>query len=312
MSPTTIRTPHPRFGRTAGRSAWPGRAVESVERPRQAPVPALRRRPDAPLAPAHDRRLARPSAGRALAPRPATRLARPHPRRPGGRAVRRPGPRAADRDAPPLRPAPRARSAPTSSRRTSTRTRSCAGCARTTRRAAIGDALLDQRIVAGIGNLWKAEGCWLAEIDPWRATATVSDDEVLRIVRELRPRMQESARDGNQSAPPQDLRQRRSRLPALRRARSPLVDKATTTGRHTGAPDARNDLDPAARRAAHRPQGRRPHRARQHARRASTPRSPTAATWSSSTSCPSAAPTTSTPAASSSPTTSRTRRDARR
>ncbi len=62
----------------------------------------------------------------------------------------------------------------------------------------IGDALLDQRIVAGIGNLWKAEGCWLAEVDPWRTTATVSDDEVLRIVRELRPRMQESARDGNQ------------------------------------------------------------------------------------------------------------------
>jgi endonuclease-8 len=62
----------------------------------------------------------------------------------------------------------------------------------------IGDALLDQRTIAGIGNLWKAEGCWLAEVDPWRATASVSDDEVLRIVRELRPRMQESARDGNQ------------------------------------------------------------------------------------------------------------------
>jgi len=63
----------------------------------------------------------------------------------------------------------------------------------------IGDALLDQRTIAGIGNLWKAEGCWLAEVDPWRATATVSDDEVLRIIRELRPRMQESARDGNQA-----------------------------------------------------------------------------------------------------------------
>ncbi len=32
----------------------------------------------------------------------------------------------------------------------------------------IGDALLDQRIVAGIGNLWKSEACFLAEVDPWR------------------------------------------------------------------------------------------------------------------------------------------------
>ena len=32
----------------------------------------------------------------------------------------------------------------------------------------IGDALLDQRNVAGIGNMWKSEGCWDAAIDPWR------------------------------------------------------------------------------------------------------------------------------------------------
>ena len=63
----------------------------------------------------------------------------------------------------------------------------------------LGDALLDQRIVAGIGNLWKAEGCWLAELDPWRRLQDVSDDELHRVLDELRPRMQESARDGNQA-----------------------------------------------------------------------------------------------------------------
>jgi endonuclease-8 len=63
----------------------------------------------------------------------------------------------------------------------------------------IGDALLDQRTLAGIGNLWKVEGCFLAGVDPWRRAGDVSDDEVLRIVREVRPRMQQSARDGNQS-----------------------------------------------------------------------------------------------------------------
>jgi endonuclease-8 len=62
----------------------------------------------------------------------------------------------------------------------------------------IGDALLDQRTIAGIGNLWKSEGCFLAEIDPWRACGEVGDGEALAIVRELRPRMQQSATDGRQ------------------------------------------------------------------------------------------------------------------
>ena len=37
----------------------------------------------------------------------------------------------------------------------------------------IGDALLDQRNVAGIGNIWKAEGCWEAAVDPWRPVSEV-------------------------------------------------------------------------------------------------------------------------------------------
>ena len=62
----------------------------------------------------------------------------------------------------------------------------------------IGDALLDQRVIAGIGNLWKAEGCFAAGIDPWRRTGDVSDAEALSIIHATRPRMQESARDGMQ------------------------------------------------------------------------------------------------------------------
>ena len=53
-------------------------------------------------------------------------------------------------------------------------------------------------MIAGIGNLWKAEGCFEARIDPWRRTGDVSDEEALAIVRATRPRMQESARDGMQ------------------------------------------------------------------------------------------------------------------
>jgi endonuclease-8 len=64
----------------------------------------------------------------------------------------------------------------------------------------IGDALLDQRTLAGIGNLWKVEACFAAGVDPWRPAAEVGDEEVLGIVRGIRPLMQESAMHGMQDA----------------------------------------------------------------------------------------------------------------
>jgi endonuclease-8 len=57
----------------------------------------------------------------------------------------------------------------------------------------IGDALLDQRIVAGIGNVWKAEGCWEAGLDPWRRLRDVADDEALAVIEAVRPRMRRAA-----------------------------------------------------------------------------------------------------------------------
>jgi endonuclease-8 len=60
----------------------------------------------------------------------------------------------------------------------------------------IGDALLDQTIVAGIGNMWKAEACWDAAVDPWRKVADVYDAEALKLIELVRPRMQESALGG--------------------------------------------------------------------------------------------------------------------
>ncbi|HYP48040.1 MAG TPA: DNA-formamidopyrimidine glycosylase family protein [Thermoleophilaceae bacterium] len=60
----------------------------------------------------------------------------------------------------------------------------------------IGDALLDQSNVAGIGNVWKAEACFAVGLDPWRPTARVSDEEALEALRAARERMQVSARDG--------------------------------------------------------------------------------------------------------------------
>jgi endonuclease VIII len=60
----------------------------------------------------------------------------------------------------------------------------------------LGDALLDQRNVAGIGNIWKAEGCWEAGVDPWRALGSVDDRELVAIIDAVRPRMMRSAIEG--------------------------------------------------------------------------------------------------------------------
>jgi endonuclease-8 len=56
----------------------------------------------------------------------------------------------------------------------------------------LGEALLDQRNLAGVGNVWKSEGCFLAGADPWRRLAELPDDAVLRVVREIRALMRAS------------------------------------------------------------------------------------------------------------------------
>jgi endonuclease VIII len=66
----------------------------------------------------------------------------------------------------------------------------------------IGDALLDQRNVAGIGNIWKAEGCWEAKVDPWRSVGEVSDAEARLIIERVRPRMASSAAEGHRMIKP--------------------------------------------------------------------------------------------------------------
>ena len=42
----------------------------------------------------------------------------------------------------------------------------------------LGDALLDQRLVAGIGNMWKAEALWDVKLSPWSRLRELSDDEL--------------------------------------------------------------------------------------------------------------------------------------
>jgi endonuclease-8 len=61
---------------------------------------------------------------------------------------------------------------------------------------AVGEALLDQRLVAGIGNLWKAEALWVARVSPWRPLADVSDAELLEVLNEAERQMRGSLEQG--------------------------------------------------------------------------------------------------------------------
>ncbi len=47
----------------------------------------------------------------------------------------------------------------------------------------IKDALLDQRVVAGVGNIYAAEACFVARLSPFRAGHELDDDEAARLVR---------------------------------------------------------------------------------------------------------------------------------
>ena len=46
----------------------------------------------------------------------------------------------------------------------------------------VGDALLDQRAVAGIGNLWKAEALWDGRVSPWQRLGDVTDVELRSVL----------------------------------------------------------------------------------------------------------------------------------
>jgi len=63
-------------------------------------------------------------------------------------------------------------------------------------REAIGDVLLNQRVVAGIGNVLKSEILFVAAADPFEHVADLSDADLDRIIRVARELMTMSVRGG--------------------------------------------------------------------------------------------------------------------
>lgn len=56
----------------------------------------------------------------------------------------------------------------------------------------VGEALVDQRVVAGIGNMWLAEALWHSGVSPWATLAEVDDAELQGVLEWARTRMRAS------------------------------------------------------------------------------------------------------------------------
>lgn len=60
----------------------------------------------------------------------------------------------------------------------------------------LGDAMLDQTLVAGIGNIFKSEGCFAAGLDPWRPVSGLEPANLELVAAETRKLMLGAAEDG--------------------------------------------------------------------------------------------------------------------
>jgi endonuclease-8 len=56
----------------------------------------------------------------------------------------------------------------------------------------LGEALMDQSAVAGIGNVWKSELCFNLRLDPFAPVAAASDDELRALLQLARKQMKET------------------------------------------------------------------------------------------------------------------------
>jgi formamidopyrimidine-DNA glycosylase len=90
--------------------------------------------------------------------------------------------------------------------------------------------LLDQRVIAGVGNLLADESLWRAKLSPRRRAGDLSDDELDRLRRELRAATRDAIRNGGVHTG--RFMPARERGGACPRCRTPL-ERGTVGGRTT-------------------------------------------------------------------------------
>ena len=62
----------------------------------------------------------------------------------------------------------------------------------------LGDALLDQHLLAGVGNIFKSEACFAAGVDPWRRLGELGDEELRAVLLAARELMLAAVASGRQ------------------------------------------------------------------------------------------------------------------
>ena len=62
----------------------------------------------------------------------------------------------------------------------------------------VGEALLDQTVLAGVGNIFKSEGCFAARVSPWRPVGDLSPAELRAVAGSTRALMAAAAESGRQ------------------------------------------------------------------------------------------------------------------
>ena len=62
----------------------------------------------------------------------------------------------------------------------------------------VGDAILDQRVVAGIGNMWRAEALWRVGVSPWLPIGEATDEQLRGLLSEAAGLMHNSLEGGRE------------------------------------------------------------------------------------------------------------------
>lgn len=102
----------------------------------------------------------------------------------------------------------------------------------------LGEALMDQRVVAGIGNVWKSELCFNLRLDPFAKVADYRDEELSALLSLARVQMTDNVQAPRRTLPDPfasrafrrtrlDRRQGESALSVYERAGEPCYDCGT-------------------------------------------------------------------------------------
>jgi endonuclease VIII len=92
----------------------------------------------------------------------------------------------------------------------------------------VGELLVDQRLVAGIGNMWLSEALWHARVSPWRRLGDVSDEALAAALDWARRSMRASVAGGR---PPRAVYRRPGR--PCRRCGTPIRSRGLGNANRT-------------------------------------------------------------------------------